>query len=119
MTKYYRILLSVLFAVSPLCSVDPAVCVSLEMLSEPGAGSEPFAAGLTPIRLVSCHRSIVKMQAFDWSIICTCVNSPMVDKIPFRAESLATQITVEGSLSRVLPHMHLNRYRYHESLWFL
>ena len=35
------------------------------------------------------------------------MNSPVVHKIPLRAESLATQITVEGSLSRMFPHMNL------------
>ena len=35
------------------------------------------------------------------------MNSPVVYKISLRAESLATQITVEGSLSRMFPHVNL------------
>ena len=63
------VLLSVLFAVGPLRGVHPAVCVRLEVLPEAGAGGEALAAGLTPVRLVACDWSIVRMQPSDWSKI--------------------------------------------------
>ena len=81
--------LSVLFAVSTLCRVHPALSVRLEVLPQPSAGHESLATSLAPVWLVAS------------------VDPPVVHKIPLRPESFPTHCTIERPLSRVFSHVHL------------
>ena len=110
------IILPVLFAVGSLRGLQSAGGVTLEVLPQPGARGEPLTAGLALVRLVSRVDPLVVGQVPLRLKTTNLVTISATWRVVSYSERLPAVPALEGSLSRVFPHVNLQVVLLHKAL---